>query len=166
MLNRALIALAGVLAAGAENAATANPYPNEIKGFELYARYLATLQPGQSDAKQVAQVLGSDRGKQLVDWKVTASYSCMEADGVCAQGLGNDRLFSLELTPKQRVSLSHFKFPAAFTRRYGRVSQPRVTCNVYADEHGLQYWIISDDTSGYKRGDLLKIDYGFHREER
>jgi hypothetical protein len=161
MSNRALVLLAGVLAVATLNAATANPYPNEIKGLKFYERYLSPLQPGQSDTQQVVQVLGSDAGLDLKGWRITALYSCTDSVLACSHGLRNDRLAFVEVTPKRRMSLLHLKFPAAFVRSYGSVSEINVTCDVYTDKHGLQYWIVSGNFPAYKKGDLLKIDYGF-----
>ncbi len=157
MLNR-LVLLAGMILAADLNAAATNPYPNEIEGFKFYERYLAPLLPHQSDAKQVIQVLGSDQGLELKDWKVGAYYSCPEESGSCPHGpLGP--LYSIEVTPKRRVSLRHFKFPMAFSHSYGGVSEINITCDVYSDKFGLQYWIVSGDFPSYKKGDLFKIEY-------
>jgi hypothetical protein len=61
------------------------------------------------------------------------------------------------------VSLQRFKFPAVFSRSYGGVSEINVTCDIYADEFGLEYWIVSKDFPQHRKGDLLMIHYGPRR---
>lgn len=52
------------------------------------------------------------------------------------------------------------RFPAAFTHSIGTESESNVTCDVYADINGLQYWVYADNSGVAKRGDLLRIIYG------
>jgi hypothetical protein len=47
----------------------------------------------------------------------------------------------------------------AFSHSYGGVSEINITCDVYSDKFGLQYWIVSGDFPSYKKGDLFKIEY-------
>jgi hypothetical protein len=126
----------------------------------LYARYLAPLLPHQSDAKQVVQVLGSAQGLELKEWKVGVLYSCSEDLITCSHGPRNDPLDTIVIVPKHRVSLRHLKFPLAFSHSYGGVSEINVTCDIYSDKFGLQYWVVSGDFPSYKKGDLLWIKYG------
>lgn len=142
------------------NAATTNPYPNEIKGYSFYAQYLAPLRPHQSDAKQVVQVLGSDQGLELKNWTVSALYSYSEDFITCSHGPRNDPLDAIVIRPKHRVSLRRLKFPPAFSHSYGGVSEINVICDVYTDRFGLEYWVVSGDFPPYKKGDLLQIKYG------
>jgi hypothetical protein len=159
-LTKWLVLLAGLFLAIDLSAATANLYPNEIKGFGFYTRYLAPLRPHQSDAKQVVQVLGSDQRLELKNWKVGVLYSCSEDAITCSHGPRNDPLDAIVITPKHRVSLRHLKFPLAFSHSYGSVSEINVTCDVYTDKFGLQYWVVSSGFPSYKKGDLLRIEYG------
>jgi hypothetical protein len=141
-------------------AATPNPYPNELKGMKFYERYLAPLRPGQSDTKQIIQVLGSDQGRDLKDWKIGVYFSCTEDFTTCSHGPRNDPLGFIEITPKRRVSLQHFIFSTAFSHSYGGVSEINVTCDVYTDNSGLEYWVLSGNFPSYRKGDLLMIRYG------
>ncbi len=159
-MTKRLVLFVGMLLAVDLNAATTNLYPNEIKGFEFYAQYLAPLRPHQSDAKQVIQILGSDQGFELKDWKVFFLFSCSEDVINCSHGPRNDPLDTIVITPKHRVSMRHLKFPLAFSHSYGGVSEINVTCDIYTDKFGLQYWIVSHDFQSYKKGDLLRIEYG------
>jgi len=163
VLKRAAVLLVGTLVASDLLAATPNPYPNEIKGLRLYARFLAPLQPLRSDAKQVVQVLGSDQGLDLKDWRIVALYSCPEDVHTCSSGRRNDPLDTIEITPKHRVSFRHIKVPAEFSHSYGGVSEINVSCDVYSDDFGLEYWVVSGDCKSYRKGDLLIIRYGAGR---
>jgi hypothetical protein len=154
------ILIAGMLLASDLNVATDNPYPNEIKGFKFYARYLAPLRPLQSDEKQVVQVLGSDHGLDLKNWRVGVLYSCSEDFISCSHGPRNGPLDTIVITPKRRVSLQHLRFPETFSHSYGGVSEINVTCDVYTDKFGLQYWVVSGDFPPRKIGDFLWIKYG------
>jgi hypothetical protein len=149
-----------ILIAADLHAAVTNPYPNEIKGLEFYERYLTPLRPLVSDSNQVIQVLGSDGRLELKDWRLMALYSCTQDFTTCSHGPRNDAFYAVEITPKRRVSLRHLKFPAAFSHSYGGVSEINVTCDVYTDQYGLQYWIVSSDFPSHKKGDLLWIQYG------
>ena len=151
---------AGILIVSGIYAATPEPYPNEIKGLKFYARYLAPLRPGQSNTKQIIQVLGSDQGRDLKDWKIGVYFSCTEDFITCSHGPRNDPLGIIEITPKHRVSLRHFNFPAAFSHSYGGVSEINVTCDIYTDDSGLEYWVLSGNFPSYRKGDLLMIRYG------
>jgi len=137
-----------------------NPYPNEIKGLELYDLYLKPLIPGKSDTAQAVQVLGKNGNLKLKDWEIRALYSCAEDFLTCSQGPRNDLLATIEVTPKHRVSLRRFKFPTVFSHSDGSVSEINVTCDVYADEFGLEYWVVSEDFPSHSKGDLLMIRYG------
>lgn len=159
MLKR-FVLLAGILLAADLNAATPNPYPNEISGLKFYLRFLAPLRTGVSDKKQVVQVLGSDQGLDLKKWKIGALYSCAEDALTCSEGPRNDPLSIIEITPKHRVSLRRFKFPMKFSHSKGVVSEINVVCDVYTDEFGLEYWVLSGNFPSYRKGDLLMIRYG------
>jgi hypothetical protein len=99
----------------------------------------------------------------LKDWRIVPLYSCAEDVVTCSHGARNDRLAFIEVTPLHRVSLRRFKFPSAFSRSSGGVSEINVTCDVYTDDFGLQYWIVSRDFPTYRKGDLLGIRYGAPR---
>ena len=141
-------------------ATSPNPYPNEINGLKLYDRYLKPLTPGKSDTAQVVQLLGKNEILELKDWRIRALYSCAEDVLTCSEGPRNDILARIEVTPKHRVSLKRFKFPVVFSRSTGGVSEINVTCDIYGDEFGLEYWVLSEDFPSYRKGDLLMIRYG------
>jgi hypothetical protein len=137
-----------------------NPYPEEVGKLQFYEKYLAPLLPNRSDEKQVVQVLGSDKGRDLGEWKIVALYSCDGDPVACSHGGGNDRLYQIEVTPKQRVSLSRTTFPSSFVHKYGAVSEINITCDVYTASSGLEYWVVSNGFPSYRKGDLFRVLYG------
>jgi hypothetical protein len=157
------ILIIGTLLAFRLYGASPNPYPNEINGLKFYEQYLNPLTPHKSDAAQVVQALGSDQGRELKDWRISARYACAEDSPTCSHGSRNRLLDIIEVTPRNRVSLQRFKFPAVFSRISGSVSEINVTCDVYADDFGLEYWIASRDFPPLRKGDLLMIHYGSRR---
>lgn len=163
VLKRVTVVLVGMLVATDLPAATPSPYPNEVNGLRFYKRYLAPLHPLQSDTKRVVEVLGSDQGLDLEDWRIRVLYSCTEDVVSCSHGPRNDPLDTIVITPKHRVSLRRIKLPSMFSHAYGGVSEINVTCDIYSDDFGLEYWVLSDDFQSYRKGDLLMIRYGLSR---
>jgi hypothetical protein len=157
-VNRvAILFLAGLISI-VGHATPADPYPNEIGNLKFYDHYLSPLLPGRSDAKQVIQVLGSNQGKELEEWRIGVLYSC-DGDPIPCSHDAN-RLYEIQVTPTHRVSLSHQRFPSSFIHGYGAVSEINVTCDVYTDSFGLEYWVVSNNFPSYRKGDLLRILYG------
>jgi hypothetical protein len=133
------------------------PYPNELPGLKFYVKHLAPLRPYDSDRALVVHVLGSGQGIELNRWRIRVLYV----------GEGNKwahditgRLASLNIKPKQRVSMLGVKFPNAFTHSSGNVSEVNVICDVYSDSFGLAYWLYAEDSAVGKKGDLMEIEYG------
>lgn len=138
-------------------ASSPNPYPNELNGFTLYAKYMAPLLPYVSDHETVVRVMGSGEGPQLSEWRIVPLYSCPDPTTTCSDP---KRLASIEVSPKFRVSMLGVKFPSAFRHSFGSVSEINVTCDVYEDDFGLEYWVYSEDAARVKKGDLMSIKYG------
>jgi hypothetical protein len=44
--------------------------------------------------------------------------------------------------------------------RSGTQCEINVTCDIYKDNSGLQYWLLAEDSPTGKKGDLLEIVYG------
>jgi len=131
-------------------------YPNEITGLELYSRFLSPLNPGVSKAQEVHQRLSS-----ADEWRITPLFSCLEDAATCSRGGdSSETLFMIVITPIHTVSLRRSRFSKAFTRSNGFVSEVNVQCDVYKDRHGLEYWILADDSDRGKKGDLYQIVYG------
>ena len=49
-------------------------YPNELKGFQFYEKYLAPLQPRVSDTEAVRRVLGDTAAVRRNGWKIYTMY--------------------------------------------------------------------------------------------
>jgi hypothetical protein len=130
-----------------------NPYPNELPGYKLYAKYLNPLRPNVSDLDQVIRVLGSDQGHQIGRWWILPLF-------IGDENHATGRLASVEISPRRRVSMLGVKFPALFSHSLGSVSEVNVTCDVYGDSYGLEYWLYAEDSPAGKKGDLMKIEYG------
>jgi len=148
--------------ASAKDTLSRNPYPNELPGFKFYVKHLAPLRPYDSDRTLVVHVLGSDQGIELGRWQIWALY-VGEGNNVNGHAWAHDitgRLASLNIKPKQRVSMLGVKFPAAFTHSLGSVSEVNVSCDVYSDSFGLKYWLYAEDSPVGKKGDLMEIEYG------
>jgi hypothetical protein len=148
--------------ASAKAALSRNPYPNELPGFKFYVKHLAPLRPYYSDRTLVLHVLGSDQGTEWERWRMRIFW-VGEGNTVNEHAWAHSitgRLASLNIKPKQPVSMLGVKFPAAFTHTLGGVSEIKVSCDVYEDSFGLQYWLYSGDSAAGKNGDLLEIVYG------
>jgi len=148
--------------ASAKSALSQNPYPNELPGFKFYVKRLAPLRPYDSDRTLVLRVLGSDQGTEWDRWRMRIFW-VGEGNTVNEHAWAHNitgRLASLNIKPKQPVSMQGVKFPAAFSHLLGGVSEINVSCDVYEDSFGLQYWLYSGDSSVGKNGDLLEIVYG------
>jgi hypothetical protein len=140
------------------------PYPNELKGFKFYESHLSPLRPYISDEAAVVQLLGSDQGKEIPGWTVAVywvgDYKSNTVNGRLWAHDITGRLASLELIPKRPVSMRRVRFPSAFSHSMGGVSEINVTCDVYTDDFGLEYWIYADDSKVARKGDLMRIVYG------
>ena len=134
-----------------------NPYPNELQGFKLYAKYLAPLRPYVSDHASVVRVLGQDGRLELSGWKIWAYFASN-------RGLVSNPslrlLAEITIKPKQRVSMLSMKFPAAFTHGLGGISETNISCDVYSDNFGLHYWLLAEDSKWGNKDDLVQIVYG------
>jgi hypothetical protein len=149
-----------VLVAYQPSPAQENPYPNELKHLKLYARYLKPLRPGISNEEDVVKTFGSDARVTKDDWSILPLYECSGEFPACSHATpGNTRLSELRLTASHRISLRHLKVPGTFSYSGGGVSEINVTCDIYSDNSGLQYWVLSSDSETGRKGDLLWIVY-------
>lgn len=151
-----------LLAAPVGAKATHNRYPNELPGFKFYHQYFPTLQPFVSDSKLVATVFGSTTKIELDRWTIWPMF-------VGEGGTVNGRAWAhnivgllarVDLHPRERVSMLGVKFPRTFKHTVGFVSEINVSCDIYTDRYGLEYWVYAEDSAVRKRGDLMKIVYG------
>jgi hypothetical protein len=150
------------IGAHAKATRSSTAYPNELPHFKFYAKYLEPLSPYVSDREAVVRALGSDQGVELTHWRLRPMFvgeGSTSNGHASAQGI-TGRLASVVVRPKQRVSMLGIKFPPEFSRSLGNVSEINVSCDVYSDSFGLQYWIYSEDWHDGKKGDLKEIVYG------
>lgn len=141
---------------------SSNPYPNELPGFKFYGKYLTPLRPHVSTLTSVVHVLGSDQGKEISGWKIRPFFvgKSTSVDGRAGTNDVTGRLAQVEITPMEPISMLRVKFPAAFTHASGGMSEINVSCDVYSDSFGLQYWLYAQDSAAGKKGDLMRIIYG------
>jgi len=138
------------------------PYPNELPGFKFYTKYLDPLRPYVSNRRLVVRVLGSSQGIELGRWRILPFF-LGEGSNVNGHAWAEDvtgRLASIDIKPKERVSMLGVRFPAAFAHNLGSVSEINVSCDVYSDSFGLEYWVYAEDSPAGKKGDLMRIVYG------
>jgi hypothetical protein len=138
---------------------TSNLYPNELPGLKFYSRYLYPLCPLKSMRSQVVKVLGSDGLVEVGQWEIAPGFL---AEIPRPNGGGDyNRLGSITIRPKERVSMLGIKFPAAFTHHTAEITEAEGGAfDVYRDRFGLAYWIRAGNTVAGENGDLLQIEYG------
>ena len=134
-----------------------NPYPNELKGFEFYAKYLAPLRPGVSSKEAVRRVLGDTAAVQRNGWTIGTTYT-MKRGPVYNPVLGT--LAEVTVRPDGVIPMGTVKFPPAFTHCHSSVSEINISFDVYSDRFGLEYWLHEEDSKWGKKGDLYQIVYG------
>ncbi len=141
-----------------------NPYPNELPGFKFYAQYLYPLRPLDSVRAQVVMVLGSDQRIEAGRWWISPVFLIVK-NGTQNHVVIN-RLSQIVITPRQRVSMSSIKFPAAFTHQVGGIPEGGISevlngsFDIYGDVFGLEYVLYTKDAGDIKKGDLFQIVYG------
>lgn len=137
-----------------------NRYPNELKGFKFYAKYLAPLRPGLSDREAVQRVLGDTAAVKRDGWTIFTNY-VMKSGPVYNPTLGP--LHEISIRPDRAIPMAAIKFPATFAHCHSFVSEINISFDVYSDTSGLQYWLHEEDSKWGKRGDLYQIVYGRRR---
>jgi hypothetical protein len=137
-----------------------NSYPNELKGFEFYARYLAPLRPGVSDREAVRRVLGDTAAVQRNGWTIFTTY-VMKSGPVYNPTLGP--LAEIAIKPDGVIPMGAVRFSHAFIHCHALVSEMNISFDVYSDRFGLEYWIHEEDSKWGKKGDLYRIVYGPRR---
>jgi hypothetical protein len=133
------------------------PYPNELKGFKLYAKYLAPLRPGVSGEEAVRRVLGDTAAVQRNGWKIIPTYA-MKSGPVYNPVLGP--LAEIIFRPDGVIPMGAVKFPPSFTHCHTSLSEINISFDVYSDSFGLEYWLHEEDSKWGKKGDLYRIAYG------
>ena len=157
-VRRPLTCLALLVTAFAvAKSASHNPYPNELKGFKFYKKYLNPLRPGFSDEEAVRRVLGGTGPVKWNGWTVFTYYST-RGGPVINPVLGP--LAGIEVRPNGVIPFGAVKFPPSFDHCHTSVSEINISFDVYRDTFGLEYWLHEEDSKWGKKGDLYKITYG------
>ena len=151
-----LVFLFVTVSAGAQSTSH-SPYPNELKGFRFYAKYLAPLRPGVSGEEAVRRVLGDTPAVQGNGWTIIPSHS-MASGPVLNPALGS--LAEIIVRTDAVIPMGAVKFPPSFTHCHSSVSEINISFDVYSDRFGLEYWLHEEDSTWGKKGDLYRIVYG------
>jgi hypothetical protein len=152
--RRAVLALLGITVFASATPTAPNPYPNELQGFRLYAKFLAPLRPGVSSEDAVRQVLGTTSAVKRNGWTIQPFYTAIGGP-VSNPTLGP--VSDFELTPDAIIPFASVKFPPAFTHCHIGVSEVNLIFDVYEDRFGLAYWLHPEDHR------LVTIVYGRKR---
>ena len=135
-------------------------YPNELKGFQFYEKYLAPLQPRVSDTEAVRRVLGDTAAVRRNGWKIFTTYEA-KSGPVSNPTLG--ALAEIIVKPDGVIRMGAVKFSQSFDHCHTSVSEINISFDVYSDTSGLQYWLHEEDSKWGKKGDLYQIVYGARR---
>lgn len=159
-LSRALATFSAVLLAtsvqGVPNKASGR-YPNELRGFRFYAKYLAPLEPARSGQEAVRRVLGDTVAVRRDSWTIHTYYT---TKGGSAYNSIFGPLYEIVLRPDGVIPMAAVKFSTRFTHCHALVSEINISFDVWSDTSGLQYWLYPDDSKWGKKGDLYQIVYG------
>ena len=86
-------------------------YPNELKGFQFYEKYLAPLQPRVSDTEAVRSVLGDTAAVHRNGWKIYTTYEA-QSGPVSNPTLG--ALAEIIVKPDGVIRMGAVKFSQSF----------------------------------------------------
>ena len=139
---------------------TAGRYPNELRGFRFYARYLSPLEPGRSNQEAVRHVLGDTAAVRRDNWTIYTYYTT-NGGPVYNPTLGP--LNEIALRPDGVIPMSAVQFSPLFDHCHVSVSEINISFDVYSDTSGLEYWLHEEDSKSGKKGDLYQIVYGRRR---
>jgi hypothetical protein len=137
-----------------------NRYPNELKGFRFYAKYLSPLQPGFSSADGVRHVLGDTAAVQRDGWTI---ISIDTTKGGPAYNPTLGPLAEIIVRHDGIIPMGAIKFSSSFDHCRTSVSELNISFDVYSDKSGLEYWLHEEDSQWGKKGDLFRIVYGPRR---
>ena len=89
-----------------------SPYPNELKAFKFYAKYLAPIRPGVSGKEAVRRVLGDTAAVQRNGWTIITTYA-MKGGPVYNPALGP--LAEIIVRPDGVIPLGAVRFPPRYS---------------------------------------------------
>jgi hypothetical protein len=147
-----VLALCAFTVVASAGSTSDNRYPNELKGFRFYAKYLTPLRPGTSSNEAVRRVLGDTAAIERDGWRIVPTYSAE-----------HERLAEIVVIPEGVIPFAAVRFPASFAHCHESVSEINISFDVYNDTSGLEYWLHEEDSNWGKKGDLYRIVYGPRR---
>ncbi|MGI8466924.1 MAG: hypothetical protein ACR2N3_00540 [Pyrinomonadaceae bacterium] len=152
-----------------------NQFPNELKGYEFFGKgKLKELKLGISTKEDVERVFGESCKKPCKynrDWNIFFKYfdfASIEKNGVkfVPKQEFYGKLYSITLTPKNRIPFQKIQFPKLFASGHGSGSgysdkgYSSKEEKDYRDVNGLIYTICEKSFSiPCKKGDLTAIIY-------
>ena len=143
-------------AAGSGNKSQSR-YPNELKAFQFYAKYLAPLEPGVSDQEAVRRILGDTAAVRRNSWTINPTFTA-KTGPVYRPDLGS--LAKIIVRPDGFVPMGSVKFSASFAHCHASLSEINISFDVYTDTFGLEYWLHQETSRWGTKGDLYQIVYG------
>ena len=163
--------------------AQSNPYPNELKGYHFFDKgKLKELKLGASTKQEVIEIFG-ENCKNSCDYNQNWLIQFTYFDDVRKGGWKKEKtfiptsrylgkLYSISLRPKLTISFKRTVFPSHFKHSSGGSQntygdgEAIIYYFAYSDKYGLEYRIFDQikltkykNTSKWKRGDLLSIEY-------
>ena len=160
--------------------------PNELDEYKFFAEgKLKGLKLGISTKDDIKKIFGKDCEdicEYDANWRVVFTYFENISKEITENGIKKkivadaqsaDKIYSVKLVPKNRISLTDVKFPEVFYKgrsvAFGHDfsgNAAGISSDVYTDSYGLKYWIFDAETySTFKEkdnrqnGDLISIEY-------
>jgi hypothetical protein len=164
-----------------------NPFPNEIKGYELYAKgKLEKIKILVSSEKDTIKIFGKncESGCDYDDnWKV--AFRFLRKGEYISEGTGKEerrfylpkkyigKLSEIHFLPKKHISFEGIQFSNLFRKSFAYQTGAELhpedagSMNTFTDNFGLKYVVCSTTSvSGrYQKDDVFSIDYETDREE-
>lgn len=160
--------------------------PNELEGYEFFKKgRLKELKLGISTKDDIQKIFGKNC-EDICDyddkWRVVFTYFKNISKEITENGTKKklivepqsaDKIYSIKLVPKNRVSFTEVKFSDEFYKgqsiSFGHDfsgNAASISSDVYRDSYGLKYWIFNKENySTFKEkenrrvGDLISIEY-------
>jgi len=151
------LALTSLTVLAGARSASHSPYPNELQGFNFYAKYLSPLRLGISGKEAVRLVLGDTAAVKRGGWTILTTYT-MDSGPISNPTTGP--LAEIIVRPDGVIPMGAVKFSRSFAHCHASMSEINLPFDVYSDRFGLEYWLYEEDSEFGKKGDLYQIVYG------
>jgi hypothetical protein len=148
-------------------------FSNELKSYEFYGKgKLKPLKLLISKLGDWESIFGKNCSASCdlnKDWRISFYSVDVKSPKIVTENKIERKFFlkpqydnilwSIELMPKKRISFKNFRFPKAFEKSDGFISEINWSFDVYQDSNGLSYWILAENVRDYQKGDLYRIEY-------